>query len=152
VAAPEDLGVRPPGAVRGHHHRARMLPVDAQPGVPEVVVGGVGGRYRADPGPGAGRGVEPPDVAVAAVVGAALVAGGEVQPAGAGVQHTLVRDEPGRLPGQPCPGSAAVRRAVDGVLQVGHTDVDGLGELAGGARALVEGDPDHALVVAGVPV
>src|SRR6185369_16564757 len=98
--------------------------------VAEVVVGAAR-RDRADLGPGAGRGVVLPHVALGPVVRAAGVARGDVQESAARVEDALVRDVPGRLAGDPLPAGPAVGGAVDGVLLVGHADVDGLGGVAG---------------------
>ena len=148
VRRAEDLRVRPPGAVGGGHDGAGLLAVDRQ--TAEAVVG-VGLRHRADVRPRPGGRRVPPQPALAAVVGAALVAVGDVQIAVDGVQHALVRQVPRGLSGQPGPGRARVRRAVHGVVLVRHADVDRLRRGAGRPGGLVEGDPDDALVVGGVP-
>ncbi len=144
VGGAEELGVRPPGAVRRRHDRARVLPVDGQ--AAEAVVG-VRLRHRADVRPGARSRRVPPQLALAAVVGAALVAVRQIEVAVLRVQDALVGEVAGGLPGDPAPGRARVRRAVHRVVLVGDPDVDRPGGVARGAGGLVEGDPDDALVV-----
>ncbi len=63
-----------------------------------------------------------------------------------------MRQEPGGLARHPRPRRAGVGALVDVVLLVGHADVDGPGRLPRRTGALVEGDPEDALVVVEVPV
>lgn len=144
VRGAEDQCVGPPGAVAGHHDRARVLPVERQAA---VAVEGVRLGRRADVLPLAGLRRVPPHLALAAVVRAAGVAVRHVQVAVLGVEDALVREVAGGLAGQPLPGRARVRRPVDGVLLVGDPDVERLRTVGPGARRLVERHPRHALVV-----
>src|SRR6185437_13809730 len=117
VRTAEEDDVRPPGDLGRDHDRVRVLAVDGQPAVAEVVVRGAQ-RDRADLRPRAGRGVVLPDVALGPVIRAAGVAGREVEEAAGGVQDALVRDVPGRLAGDALPAGPAVRGPVHGVLLV----------------------------------
>src|SRR5690606_2320161 len=86
------------------------------------------------------------------VVRPGRVAGGDVEEAVLVVEHPLVRYVAGGLAGHALPGGAAVGGAVDGLVLVGHADVDRLGGLAAGGAGGVEDHPDHARLVALVAV